>query len=141
MENKKIVVAYDGSSYSEKGLALAATLAKALPADVALVSVIDIVRHMNDEAGDFDAPYAVFKKEAEHSIVLGKARATELGITATGKVLEGNPPDEILKYAQAEKAYMIIVGSRGKGGFQRMLLGSTAHALVTYADIPVVVAK
>ena len=141
MENKKIIVAYDGSSYSEKALVLAASLAKALTGEIVLVSVIDIVRHMNDEAGDFDAPYAVFKKEAEHSIELGKARAAELGIAVTGKILEGNPPDEILKYLQTVKADMVVVGSRGKGGFQQLMLGSTAHALVTYANIPVVVAK
>ena len=141
MENRKIVVAYDGSSYSGKALTLAATLAKALTAEVGLVSVIDIVHQMNDEVSNFDAPYTVFKKDAEYSIESGVAKAKELGLAATGVVLEGNPPEEIIKYAKAEHADMIVVGTRGKGGFQQLLLGSTAHALVTYSEIPVVVVK
>ena len=141
MNGKKIVVAYDGSPDSEKALTLAATLAKALFANVVLVSVVDLTHQMNDEVGNVEAALAVFRRGREHALEVGKAHAEALGVTANGVVLEGNPPEEIIKYAHEEKARMIVVGTRGRGGFQRLMLGSTAQALVTYADIPVVVAK
>lgn len=141
MEGKKIIVAYDGSPDSEKALRLAVTLAKALAGQIILVSVVDLLHQMNDEVGVYEAAHVAFRKAFKNTVELGKIHAGNLGATAEGIVLEGNPPEKILKYAHDEKAYMIVVGTRGKGGFQRLLLGSTAQALVAYADMPVLVAR
>jgi nucleotide-binding universal stress UspA family protein len=48
---------------------------------------------------------------------------------------------EIVEYAHKNKIDMIVVGSRGLSGFKKMLLGSVASGVVTYADCPVLVAK
>ena len=55
--------------------------------------------------------------------------------------LEGNAAAEIINYAKRENAFMIVAGTRGLGGFNRLLLGSTAQALITYSDISVLIAK
>lgn len=141
MEDKKIVVAYDGSSYSAKALDMAASLAKTMSASVVLVSVADMTRRMNSDVGNIEMVEAVFRREGAHALELGKKHAAELGVPVADVLLEGSPADEILKYAQAENACMIVVGSRGRGGFQRLMLGSTAQSLVTYSTIPVLVVK
>lgn len=54
-------------------------------------------------------------------------------------VVRGRASDELL--AHADRAQLIVVGSRGRGGLSGMLLGSTSQALMSYALCPVVVAR
>lgn len=48
---------------------------------------------------------------------------------------------EIVDYAQQENVDLIVVGTKGRSGFKRLLLGSVASAVVTYANCPVLVVK
>ena len=48
---------------------------------------------------------------------------------------------EIIQYAEKEKIDLIVIGTRGKTGFKKLLLGSTASGVVTYAHCPVMVVK
>jgi nucleotide-binding universal stress UspA family protein len=54
---------------------------------------------------------------------------------------EGSVPKEIIQYAEGQKIELIIVGTRGMTGIKKMLLGSTASDIVTYAHCPVLVVK
>ena len=47
----------------------------------------------------------------------------------------------ILKYAEDEEIDLIVVGTRGRTGIKKMLLGSVASGVVTYAHCPVIVVK
>jgi len=47
----------------------------------------------------------------------------------------------IINYAESENVNLIVVGNRGRHGFKRMLLGSVASDIVTYAHCPVLVVK
>jgi nucleotide-binding universal stress UspA family protein len=47
----------------------------------------------------------------------------------------------ILKYAEDEEIDLIVVGTRGRTGIKRMLLGSVASGVVTYAHCPVIIVK
>jgi nucleotide-binding universal stress UspA family protein len=47
----------------------------------------------------------------------------------------------IVDYAERENVDLIVIGSRGRSGFKKMLLGSTASGVVTYATCPVLVVK
>jgi nucleotide-binding universal stress UspA family protein len=47
----------------------------------------------------------------------------------------------IVEYAVSEKADVIVIGTRGRSGISKMLLGSVASGVVTYAPCPVVVVK
>lgn len=61
----------------------------------------------------------------------------------TNRILreQGNPSEKILRAAVEEKADLIILGSRGIGGFQRQLLGSTSDKVVHHAACPVMVVR
>jgi nucleotide-binding universal stress UspA family protein len=48
---------------------------------------------------------------------------------------------EIIHYAQEENIDLIVIGTRGRSGIKRLLLGSTASGVVTYANCPVLVTK
>jgi len=47
----------------------------------------------------------------------------------------------IVEYAEEKKIDLIVIGSKGMSGLKRMLLGSVASGVVTYADCPVLVVK
>jgi len=47
----------------------------------------------------------------------------------------------IVDYAERENVDLIVIGSRGRSGFKKMLLGSTASGVVTYATCPVMIVK
>ena len=141
MNGKKILVAYDGSPDSEKALKLAAVLARALFARIELVSVLDLSPVLSDDTGNIGTGHEAFIRECEYTLDMGRQRLEELGIVVSTVVLEGNPAEMLIQHAQKIKASMIVAGTRGLGGFKRLLLGSTAQALVMYSDIPVVIAK
>ena len=69
------------------------------------------------------------------------ARVAELqpSVSCEGKAVEGHPTAAILK--EAEQADMIVVGSRGRGGFANLLLGSVTQQVVHHALCPVVVVR
>ena len=48
---------------------------------------------------------------------------------------------EVIQYAQQESIDLIVIGTRGKSGIKKLLLGSTASGVVTYANCPVLVTK
>jgi nucleotide-binding universal stress UspA family protein len=48
---------------------------------------------------------------------------------------------EIIQYAEKENIDLIVIGTRGRSGVKKLLLGSTASGVVTYADCPVLVTK
>lgn len=48
---------------------------------------------------------------------------------------------EILQYAEQNSINLIVIGTKGKSGFKKLLLGSTASDIVTYSDCPISVTK
>ena len=59
------------------------------------------------------------------------------GISVTSEVLQGAAGRTLLKYATDSD--LLVVGSRGHGGFTGLLLGSVSHTVATHAEIPVVI--
>ena len=57
------------------------------------------------------------------------------------KVLKGNPADKIITFAEDNDMDMIIVGSLGKGGYERFVLGSVSEKIVRHSKIPVLVVR
>lgn len=146
MNTQKIVVAYDGSAGSDKALKLALEITKALAGEIFLVSVVDLSTFEDSAlvaSGEFDFEQLELdlKVASKHIVAVGVNQCEKFGVSATPSIVSGNPADEIIKLAHKEQAYMIVAGSRGKGGFERLLLGSVAQALVAHSDIPVLIAK
>ena len=141
MTSGKLVVAYDGSLGSKKALMLGASLAQGLSAQLILLRVLDPAKLIDSEINDVEKARAVYKRRYEESLAEGKQLVANLGDAVHTVLLEGNPAEAIIEYANQEQAKIIVVGTRGLGGFKRLLLGSMAQALVTYSEIPVLVAK
>ena len=72
-------------------------------------------------------------------------KAKTVGIESKTKILMIPRTEDtvkpILKYAEDEEIDLIVVGTRGRTGIKKMLLGSVASGVVTYAHCPVIVVK
>ena len=55
--------------------------------------------------------------------------------------MEGNPAIEVVKYAQENKVDLVVVGTLGRSGLSRFLLGSTAEKIIRTAPCPVLVVR
>jgi nucleotide-binding universal stress UspA family protein len=58
--------------------------------------------------------------------------------TVESVVLEGNPADEIVNFAEKDEIELIVIGTLGKTGVQRFLLGSEAENVVRHFKVPVI---
>ena len=141
MTDKTIVIAYDGSPSSSKALELAVNLAKSVGADLKLVTVIEQPASVFTDEFNIAEFEQKLHRAGLQTIASGEQKAQELGLKVESAMLAGNPAEEILNYALKVNAYMIVVGTRGLGGFQRLLVGSVAQALVAHSQIPVFVCK
>lgn len=137
---KRIVIATDGSTGAGHALEQGYELGAELGADVSVV----YVRHA--PAGFLGAPYYqdVITDEAQHArgvIADAKLYATHYDVDPDYEVLEGDPAEAILDFAQARDADLIVIGSRGLGRVTGALLGSVSREIVQRSDRPVFVAK
>jgi nucleotide-binding universal stress UspA family protein len=85
------------------------------------------------------------KDRRKASLLLEDAqkKAKENSVESTAELVEDHMPvyGEIIACAEREGADLIVVGTRGKSGFTKLLLGSVASGVVTYSPIPVLVVK
>ena len=138
-----LVAASDGSAESRAALHVAFDLARAIgsSADVHVVSVVD---YISLPAGLTDAPLGapdLLASDAETELRVASQIAAESGLQITTQLLRGPVADEVLKYARAIDAALIVVGTHGRSGIARALMGSTCESLVRGSDIPVVTVR
>ena len=137
---KDFVVAVDGSEGSDAAIDEALDLAQDAGAHLTFVFV------RKSPSALLGYPY--YERLLSHELATARAtldaatdRATDAGIEAESEILEGDPVDEILSFADNRAVDLIIMGSRGRGAFAGALLGSVSSGVVQHANIPVLVAK
>jgi nucleotide-binding universal stress UspA family protein len=138
---KTIVVGVDGSKPAEAALELAAEEAFLRGARLVIVFAWDIPAAINSSAVYLSETFEGLRADAESLVQAAVARVTDLQprVTCEGKSIEGQPASVLLK--EAEQADMIVVGSRGRGGFSSLLLGSVSQQVVHHAPCPVVIVR
>ena len=81
--------------------------------------------------------YEAQREWARRTVDERVAAARETGVRARGIVCVGVPAEEIVRAADAEGAAMIVMGTHGRGGFRRWMLGSIADRVLRTASCPV----
>jgi nucleotide-binding universal stress UspA family protein len=125
----KILLGYDGSEDSEKAATLAVTLAKKFDSTIVVCHAFG---HM---------PLTSKPSEVRRLVNPLVERLTKLGVTTQIAIPDVVPAQGILDSADEHHADLIILGSRGRGTFADLLLGSTAERVLRYAKIPVLIAR
>jgi nucleotide-binding universal stress UspA family protein len=140
-------IATDGSSASEKALAYATDRAKEANARLLVVMVVWMgpIGAPSSEGGTFLDLVDELRAEAKRIVDGGAKRAKEAGVDARGVVVESAPSEDvgtaIVKFAEERNVATIFVGSHGRTGIVRVLLGSTADKVVKLSHCPVSVVR
>lgn len=130
---KNILVPVDFSEHSEKAIQLAGELARG---SAATVHLRHIVAPATINAGDVIADLSAnVTKEATLKEL--EAVAVPEGLKVTRGVAEGEPAAAIIRLAMELKADLIVLGTHGRTGLKRLLLGSVAEHVLRHAPCPV----
>ena len=135
---KKIVFATDGSRYSGKATESAISFAKSYGGALSVVSVVDIPSEFNAEAPQVVESMVRKAKEYVYNV---KKQAEAAGVTCEAFVGEADAYKAITNLAKEQDASMIVVGSHGRTGLRRLLMGSVTEKVIGYAPCPVLVVK
>jgi nucleotide-binding universal stress UspA family protein len=135
---EKILVATDGSKHSEKAAKIAIELGKLSAGTVTAIYVADTSRtsHLPDDMLLFSIR-ELLMKEGNEALDVADNLAKEAGVGFERALVEGNPGEEIIHYAEKNGNDVIIMGSVGRSGLDKFLLGSVAEKVVRNSKIPV----
>jgi nucleotide-binding universal stress UspA family protein len=137
-----IIVGIDGSAHSRRALEWAVNEAAVRHAPLTVLTVNQaaagfLARPVTYPGDKQRAEHAREAAQAETDSVLEKAGQESRPLSVTVQAVTGLPSEELL--SAAALADMIVVGSRGAGGFKRLLLGSVSTQVTHHAPCPVVV--
>ena len=148
----KILVPIDGSEPSFHAARIANNIAKRFNSEIIFLYVVVspskyeyanltglvtpkqidmIIQNAKEEAKDWFKRIENMTKENNSNVKMSTK------VILTGIAVYG----EIIQYAEKESIDLIVLGTRGRSGFKKLLLGSTATGVVTYAHCPVLVTK
>jgi len=145
MNYNRILVATDFSDSSSAALDVASHLASETSARLYIVyadGIIDIsIPAIPPTEGGFyyDAPWGHERHEARERLT--KIVPTVSNVAYEHRYLTGLPVDQILKLADDERIDLIVIGSHGRTGLSRLLMGSVAEGVMRGAKCPVLIVK
>ena len=143
----QILVPVDGSPTSEKALDEAIRLARLNGARLRLLHIVDELAYVNgfESAANYLNEIIPLMREAgEKLLALYCQKALDQGVAADSVLVDEGPGricDHVAEQARRVKADLIVVGSHGRRGIGRVLLGSDAEQIVRHAPAPVLVVR
>ena len=132
---ERILVPTDGSPTAEAAMAEAVRMAEEHGADVHVLHVVN-TRYYDTSIESAVEP---LREDAQRHMDRLVDVAEEAGVPTETAIEVGRPGREILEYVDDHGIDLVVMGTRGRGGLRRRLLGSVAEHVVTHADVPVYV--
>lgn len=139
----KVVVGIDFSEHSRRALEAAMRLAQDMGASLVLVHAFAKAPLGVPREGPMDPVSQVKQEGTLHDAMevseqwAQKARAAGLDVEVLAE--EGKPADLVAKACKDRRAALVVVGTHGRTGLRRAVLGSVADAIVRQSKVPVVV--
>jgi nucleotide-binding universal stress UspA family protein len=143
---RKILVAVDGSPTSMKGLREAIRLAKDERSELVLLHVVNELyafANLDGFAPGVDL-VPTLRESGRRVLAKAKALADKAGVRAKivlRETLGGAAADTIVREARRQRADLIVLGTHGRRGLRRMVLGSDAEQVVRSAPAPVLLVR
>ncbi|MEI7856178.1 MAG: universal stress protein [Methanomicrobiales archaeon] len=137
----KILVATDGSERNKAAVEEALQIGRVCGSAVVAAYVMDVsmFESASPDVVVIRDTWTVIQREADAA--LERIRKVAEGVNLETVILEGKPAAEIGKFAAENKIDLIVIGTKGKRGFERLLLGSVAEKVVQLAPCKVLVVK
>jgi nucleotide-binding universal stress UspA family protein len=145
LEFRSILIATDGSAYSKAAAAEAIGLARqnngmltviaVVPSEIATPTDIDLTVNQQELIAQREMQNAEkYAKEV-------KDAAQKEGVAVNAYVMSGKPSEAIIQISGERKSDLIVLGSHGRTGVERLLMGSVAERVIVLATCPVLVVK
>ncbi len=139
---KKILIATDGSEHTKRAIDYGIETAKSTGAKLYAIYVIDTAAFASVPMNAaWESMYGLLKQEGNEATRYVAERAQDEGLEVERLTVEGNPAEEIIKYAEKNSVDLIVMGTLGKSGLDRFLLGSIAEKVVRSSRIPVLIVR
>jgi nucleotide-binding universal stress UspA family protein len=148
---RRILIAADGSENSKKAAKIGIELARQSQGSVLIVYVTDIGRYVSPAGliptfggvspGVIDDIAASLKDAGEKATLQVDEMARANGVASERLIVDGNPANEILRIAEDDKMDVIVMGSIGKTGLEKFLMGSVAEKVVRNSRLPVLIVR
>ncbi|MCK9440465.1 MAG: universal stress protein [Methanothrix sp.] len=143
---KKIMIATDGSDTSKKAAMIGIDIAHRANGSVTAVYVMEILRlaHLPGYAtipGLKEKVLELIQEEGSQATQFVEDHAQIMNVSCHKIVARGNPSEELLKISQSQEIDLLIMGSLGRTGMEKILLGSVAEKVVLQSTIPVLLVK
>lgn len=140
---RRILVPVDGSDPADAALSF--VLSEFPDADVTVLSVVDPAdagyASMETTPETFERLEAAARKRAERVLEEARAAAAERGVEVTTETAVGAPARAIVRWTEDHDVDQVVVGSHGRRGVSRVLLGSVAESVVRRSPVPVTVVR
>jgi len=129
LPGRHFIVASDGSRFGDAAAAAAGSLAKLCQTPITVVSTM-LASHSEQR-----------REEARQAVNRVTSFLKQENIAAEGRLLEGRPDELIVETASDKQADLIVVGSHGRTGIERILLGSTTERVLNLSKSAVLVVR
>ncbi|WP_280585254.1 universal stress protein [Halorubrum sp. Boch-26] len=138
----RILVPTDGSAEGHRAVVHAFDLAAVHGAAVHAIHVVDTASYagMPMEAS-WEGVSELLRGDAAEAVEGVEELAEGTGVDVETAVVEGSPSGEIIRYAEDSDCDLIVMGTHGRGGINRLLLGSVAEKVVRGSAVPVLTVR
>jgi nucleotide-binding universal stress UspA family protein len=139
---KKILVPTDGSDYSIRAAEYAISIAKVHSAQIMVVYVIDeVVVDQFSKVTERESVEEELKNDGERYARYIVGLAEKENVPASSFIMKGRPFEQIVRLSKELNVDLIVMGTYGRRGAERILLGSVAERVIEYSLCPVLVVK
>jgi len=135
---QRVLVATDGSKYCRAATERAVDFSRSYGGEISIVSIVDVPAEFYAEAPQVVEDLAHKSLGYVNEV---KKQAESHGVKAETFVREGEAYKAIVDLAKIRDVNIIIMGSHGRTGMKRLLMGSVAEKVIGYAPCPVLVVK
>ena len=139
-EFEKILIPTDGSEYNKEAMQKGLSLAKLIGAEVTVLYVVDqsAFAAIPPDSMITDI-YSLLQQEGKGALERAKKWGEGMGVKVTTHLREGIPYHEILE--EAENHDLVVMGTLGRTGISRLLMGSVAEKVVRHAHCPIMLIR
>ncbi len=143
---RKILVAVDGSPAAEKGLREAIRVAEAGPGTLVILHVVNEfqIYYAMEGAGPGADVHERLRAESRRILEKARASAERRGLKPKilmGEIAGGSAAPAIVQEAKKQRADLIVLGTHGRRGMTRLVMGSDAEEVVRSAPVPVLLVR
>lgn len=136
----EVLIPTDGSESAERAARYGQVLSEAYDATVHVLSVVDERDYDGVETDRVDAGKSAAEQQANDAVDAVAALVGDHGTVRT-QITVGVPSEEILRYVADEGIDLVAMGTHGRTGAERFVIGSVAERVVRHADVPVLTVR